>query len=63
MARKSKGTMMREKEIKAALDALPFSVKAFFPGALERALLNQAQEIDRLREDYAFLRSQIVERK
>lgn len=47
----------------AALKALPFTVKALFPAEMETALKDQAREIDLLRADVRFLRSQIVERK
>jgi hypothetical protein len=49
--------------MKKALGNLPYSIKAFFPGELEQVLKDQAAEIDRLRADYAFIRSQIMEGK
>lgn len=54
---------MHEKELRAALAALPFTVKTFFPAELERVLVNQAKELDRLRQDYAFIRSSTIEGK
>lgn len=49
--------------MKAALGDIGMSIKAFFPRRLEKALLDQAEEIDRLRKDYAFLRSQIINKE
>lgn len=43
-----------------ALANLPFSIKAFFPGELEQVLKDQAQELDRLRADFKYLRDRLT---
>lgn len=50
-------------QMKKALAKIGMTVKPFFPNDLEKVLLDQAAEIDRLRADYGYLRSQIKEGK
>jgi hypothetical protein len=50
-------------QMKKALGSIGMTVKAFFPRELEAALLDQAKEQDRLRQDYAHIRSEIEKMK
>lgn len=50
---------MFHKRMSAALSKLGVMVKAYFPDDLRAVLLEQSEEIDRLRADVNYLRSKI----
>lgn len=49
-----------ENEMVKELEALPMMVRAYFPASFKKILIELARENDRLRADYAFIRSQTV---